>query len=114
MVSGSSGFSFTLSEGNSHSALAGVAPLVGALSHGPKGREFDSLSGHIHGFQVQSPVRVCTRRKPTDVSLPLSLFSLLPPLPLSRSNEKMVEINIPQVEINICFYLIKESHSTNN
>ena len=34
------------------SALAGKAQSVGALSHGPKGRGFNSWSGHMPGLWV--------------------------------------------------------------
>ena len=41
---------------NDTRALAGVAQLVGALSHKPKGRQFNSQSGHMPRLWVPSLV----------------------------------------------------------
>ena len=58
-------------------ALASVAQLVGMLSHTLKSCRFDSRSGHIPGCRFDPPVGVHKRKQPIDVSLSLSLFSLL-------------------------------------
>ena len=71
-------------------ALAGVAKLVGALLHKPKGRRFDSQSGHIPGLQVQSSVGACSRGKIHNVSLSHHCFSALSPSnPLSLKSISM-------------------------
>ena len=65
--------------------LAGVAQLVGASSHKPKGCRFDPWSGHMPGLRVGSPVGAC-KRQPIDVSLTSMFVSLplSPSLPLSK------------------------------
>ena len=61
-----------------HPSLAGVAQLVGGLSHKPKCSGFDSQSGDMPRFAGQSPGQGACRQ-PIDVSLPLCP-SLPPPL----------------------------------
>ena len=67
------------------------AQLAAASPRGPKGRRFDSQSGHRTRLQVQSPLGSHARRHQsvflshTDVSLPLS-----PSFPLSKINEHVL------------------------
>ena len=66
----------------------GMAQLVGASSPRPKGRRFDSQSGHIARLWVPSLVRAHMGKQPINVSLfpslPLSFSpSTSPSLPLS-------------------------------
>ena len=70
-------------------ALTGTAPLA-VLSCRAKGRQFDSWSGHLPGFQVWSPVGACARENWTDVSLTHQCFSpsLSPSLHLSMKINK--------------------------
>ena len=62
-------------------ALAGVAQLVGASSHRPKGHGFDSQSGHIPRLWVLSPVPACARG---NRSMFLSYIHISDPSPLSK------------------------------
>ena len=86
-----------------HCALASVAQLVGrALSHKPKGHQFESQSGHVPELQVRSLVRGNVEGNKLmflphiDISLPLSLspsLSAFPPLSLTqrgRAREDLV------------------------
>ena len=63
-------------------ALAGVALLVGALSHGLKDYRFNSQAEHMPRLWVRSLVGMCRRRQPIKVSH-LSLSPSLPFLPFS-------------------------------
>ena len=86
---------------NAYEALASVAQLVEASSHRPKGQEFNSQSGHVPGWWIQSQAGACTRGSRMvflshiNVSLPLSLShqcfspSLSPSLPLTLKSISM-------------------------
>ena len=56
---------------------------VGALPHTPKGRQFNSWSGHIPSCRF-IPSQGTYRRQPINVSLPHQWFSLSLPSPLSQ------------------------------
>ena len=71
-------------------ALTGVAQLVRASSHKPKGLWFDFPPGHMPRLWVRSPVRVHMRQL-IDVSLSHRCFSpSLPPFPPSLKINKHV------------------------
>ena len=63
-------------------ALAGVVQWVEVPACKPKGRQFDSQSGHMPGLRATSPVGG-TREATTDISLPF-----FHPSPLSKNKNK--------------------------
>ena len=72
--------------------LAGVAQLVGPMSHKPKCYQFNSWPGHMPGLQIQSLVRACMRQ-PLSVPLLYRCFSpsLSPSLPFFLKSKKKKE-----------------------
>lgn len=71
---------------NITSALAGVAQVVAALSHTPKGGQFDSQLGHVPRLLVQFPAWAVWEAPSGCFSVALMFLSFsvslsLPPLP---------------------------------
>ena len=97
-------------------ALAGVAQLVGASPHKPKGHVFDSRSGYMSRLRVQSLVRTQTRGNRwmflshIDV---LHLHSLLPPQnSVSLSSGENKNIRDLQQIFSSCLYEMVEQISS--
>ena len=65
-----------------------VVQLVGALSQGPKGHEFNSWSGHVPRLWVWSQLRAHRRKQLIDISLSHWCFFPSPTPSLSQRNEK--------------------------
>ena len=78
--------------------LGWMAQLVGSSSNTPKGRRFDSQSGHIARLWVRSPVKMHTS-EPINVSL----ISMSLPLALSLKSIK----TSPQVRIKKIYGLTR-------
>ena len=82
---------------NKVQALASVAHLIGASSHNPKGRGFDSQSGHMPSLHGLSPVGAGRRGNWSHLCLFLSLSPQ--PLPLSLKKKKEKEMTSVRIKI---------------